>query len=327
MDLLKKKWRARGNIKTEFRDGKLLIENNAGKHGFLVYPKLFRSNGEKEVTLCLEGKLLEGTGCTLKLLNRHRTIMGTCGLNSVFVNKFIWLKYFILVLYVPPYSKMELTKADYLPQADENLLVNRYLHGDVLVATPGYPSLENKYNSAFVHTRVKAYQQLGWNVEWTNARYFYSENPNSELDGSDAMEIPWENGVITVDAGVKNDQWVCNAVCLSPAADGKRCAELSRTARRRSEAPLRLRGFLAGRGQQPDQAGCLQEQCPDLARDRFIHCPERRGGVGNHGPEAGRCCFRCKSGRCIPHPGLAHGKRQRIRSEYSAVGGIYLAGI
>ena len=165
MDLLKKKWRARGNIKTEFRDGKLLIENNAGKHGFLVYPKLFRSNGEKEVTLCLEGKLLEGTGCTLKLLNRHRTIMGTCGLNSVFVNKFIWLKYFILVLYVPPYSKMELTKAEYLPQADENLLVDRYLHGDVLVATPGYPSLENKYNSAFVHTRVKAYQQLGWNVD------------------------------------------------------------------------------------------------------------------------------------------------------------------
>ena len=77
-----------------------------------------------------------------------------------------------------------------------------------------------RFNAAEGDT-YRRMNQLGWNVEWTNARYFYSENPNSELDGSDAMEIPWENGVITVDAGVKNDQWVCNAVCLSPAADGK----------------------------------------------------------------------------------------------------------
>ena len=77
-----------------------------------------------------------------------------------------------------------------------------------------------RFNAAEGDT-YRRMNQLGWNVEWTNARYFYSENPNSELDGSDAMEIPWENGVITVDAGVKNDQWICNAVCLSPAADGK----------------------------------------------------------------------------------------------------------
>ena len=77
-----------------------------------------------------------------------------------------------------------------------------------------------RFNAAEGDT-YRRMNQLGWNVEWTNARYFYSKNPNSELDGSDAMEIPWENGVITVDAGVKNDQWVCNAVCLSPAADGK----------------------------------------------------------------------------------------------------------
>ena len=77
-----------------------------------------------------------------------------------------------------------------------------------------------RFNAAEGDT-YRRMNQLGWNVAWTNARYFYSENPNSELDGSDAMEIPWENGVITVDAGVENDQWVCNAICLSPAADGK----------------------------------------------------------------------------------------------------------
>ena len=31
--------------------------------------------------------------------------------------------------------------------------------------TPGYPSLENKYNTAFVHTRVQAYKEAGLNVD------------------------------------------------------------------------------------------------------------------------------------------------------------------
>ena len=64
--------------------------------------------------------------------------------------------------------------------------------------------------------------QLGWDADWANGRYFYTESPNTELDGSDAMQIQWENGVISVNASVdSNDQWVCNAVSLYPADGGK----------------------------------------------------------------------------------------------------------
>lgn len=163
MNLINKKWITFGKIKASYKNGKITIENTGNKHGFLIYPKIFKSSNN-EIFLKINGELIEGTGCTLKILNRHKTILGSCGLNSIFSNTFNWLKYFIFALYVPAESKIEITEITYLDKFDFKIF-DDYFKNDTLLITPGYPSLENKYNSAFVHTRVKAYQSANIGID------------------------------------------------------------------------------------------------------------------------------------------------------------------
>lgn len=162
MNLLNGNWIKYGTIECSYSNKKMVIQNRTDSHKFLVYPKLFKANSEKGVTISLSGKVLSGTGCTLKILNKNKTILGECGLNSVFRKQYDWLKYYIVVLYVPAESKIEITEVKLENSASLSKLYSRFDDCETLVITPGYPSLENKYNTAFVHTRAQAYQKLGW---------------------------------------------------------------------------------------------------------------------------------------------------------------------
>ena len=164
LNLLNRKWINPTNLKIEYSNNKMIIENNNSTHKFLIYPHLFKSNNNKEVFLNFEGNLLQGNGCVLKILNRHKNIIGQCGLNSLFGKKFDFLKYYILVLYIPGKCKIEITKIDYKNEIPDNFF-DEYLNNDTLLITPGYPSLEDKYNTAFVHTRVKAYKESNINMD------------------------------------------------------------------------------------------------------------------------------------------------------------------
>lgn len=164
MNLLHKKWLNPGKINVSYEDNKIVLENLSNSHKFIIYPKLFKAEKEKEIFLDFNGKLIYGMGCTLKILNRHKTILGECGLNSLFSCKYTMLKYYIIAIYVPANSKMELTKIEYKAKIPQNFY-DEYFTNDTLLITPGYPSLENKYNTAFVHTRVQAYQNANINLD------------------------------------------------------------------------------------------------------------------------------------------------------------------
>lgn len=164
-DLLKKKWIKFGNVDVEYKMGSMVVTNSASTHAFLIYPKLFISNGKKEVFLRFSGELEAGSGPSLEMVNRHREPIGSCGLNSTFTNRFTWLKYFILSILVPAGCKVEIKVAEYAPSFDVTPFFEDHFKGDVLVVSPGYPSIGDKYNMAFVHTRVQAYQKLGWKVD------------------------------------------------------------------------------------------------------------------------------------------------------------------
>ena len=164
MNLLKSKWINRGNLKVIYEKNKMIIENDSNQHKFLIYPKLFKSNQNKKINISLNGKLLNGDGCTLKILNRRKTILSECGLNSTVFTEFEFLKYFIIILYVPSSSKMEISSIEFVQNDPQNLFES-FLKNDTLVITPGYPSLENKYNTAFVHTRVLEYKKANINAD------------------------------------------------------------------------------------------------------------------------------------------------------------------
>lgn len=163
MNLLNKKWYNRRDLKVEYNNDTIIVENTSDTHKFLIYPKIFKSKTNKVVNLELKGNLIYGTGCTVKIINRKRKVLGTCGLNQKMMKKYEYLKYFLLVLYIPQNSKIEITKAFF--DNNENVDYLNYFHNNTLLVTPGYPSLENRYNTAFVHTRVKAYQKNDINID------------------------------------------------------------------------------------------------------------------------------------------------------------------
>ena len=164
LNLLKKKWINRNGLNVSYENGKMIIENKDNYHKFLVYPKLFHKNKNKEIYFDFQGNLIEGNGCSIEVLNRHKTILARCGMNSIFSTKFEKLKYYIVILYVQANSKVEITKMEYKEKIAEDL-EDSIFENDTLLITPGYPSLENKYNTAFVHTRVQAYKEAGLNVD------------------------------------------------------------------------------------------------------------------------------------------------------------------
>lgn len=165
MDLLKKTpWINRQNLKVDYLKNKIIIENNSNNHKFLIYPKIFKSNSSKRINVTLNGNLLSGNGCTLKILNRKKTILSECGLNSTIYSELEFLKYFIIILYIPASSKMEITSIQFSQEAPQDFF-EKFLTNDTLVITPGYPSLENKYNTAFVHTRLLEYKKAGINAD------------------------------------------------------------------------------------------------------------------------------------------------------------------
>ena len=82
------------------------------------------------------------------------------------------ISYFVLAIYIPANSKFEVIDFYYDENVDnltEDLIKN--LNGDTLLITPGYPSESNKYNTAFVHTRVKEYLKANINVDVLEINY------------------------------------------------------------------------------------------------------------------------------------------------------------
>lgn len=166
MNLLNKKWINTGNLNVIYKKNNIIIENNSDTHKFLIYPHIFKCTDNKEISLNFRGNLIYGTGCTLKILNRHKNILGQCGLNSLYHNTYELLKYFIFSLYIPSHSKIEITKLEYIKNPLKDTFFDYFDNdNDVLLITPGYPSLENKYNTAFVHTRVQAYKRSNFDLD------------------------------------------------------------------------------------------------------------------------------------------------------------------
>lgn len=165
MNLNSKKFIKTKNINTAYDKGILSVENNSDKHGFMIVPKLYKSN-DKEMRLVFSGNLKSGNAPSIEILNRRKTIMFKFDFNTH--NKILTdsLKYFIIAIYVPAKSKFEVTDL-YFDEEIEELTnaLKSHLKGDTLIISPGYPSDSDKYNTAFVHTRVKEYLQSGISVD------------------------------------------------------------------------------------------------------------------------------------------------------------------
>lgn len=178
VDLLKKKWiKMKGkDIILSRSEGSLIVENPAEHDEFIAIPEL-KKFVENEIKLEFCGEVLEGKPCILKMLNRYRTILAEVFLNSESVISKNFTKYYIFCILVPAKSKIRISKIEKQSPCNYQEMYEKFFKGDILLITPGYPSLNNKYMMGFVHTRVKAYKKLDWNIDIACV----SEYPNTSI--------------------------------------------------------------------------------------------------------------------------------------------------
>ena len=162
MTLTKRKWLLGSAEVTVEKDG-LHIINNSPSHTVMIYPRVFKAKPEGSVYYSFKGTVIKGNAPLLKIMNRRRAVFDACVLGSTGNLSTEKLKYYFMVLYVPENSECVITELEITEGKAIDLIGD--MTSDTLVVTPGYPSEDNKYNCAFVHTRVRAYYRTGMKVD------------------------------------------------------------------------------------------------------------------------------------------------------------------
>ena len=149
-------------ISVSRKNGKLHVTNPSGNHGFLMVPQLHDQSGKKAILVKFFGRSLRGDAPVFQLLDLKRTILSEVSFNSEAV---IPAKYpqFFFSIKVPANAEFELDVIDVVFSDKEQKPYEDLLTSGnrTLIIAPSYPTEENKYFGAFVHSRAKAYQDAG----------------------------------------------------------------------------------------------------------------------------------------------------------------------
>jgi len=143
----------------------LIIDNkkNHAKHWICARPVV----ASKKRSCYIETRIQQVEGvnqCVIKILDKKLRLI-----QKVPPNRRVYLQpdssLFFITISAPPKSKHVI---EYITINDMGLTKDkaykRLFNSDTLLITPCYPSEENKYSCAFVHSRMKAYKKAGLDV-------------------------------------------------------------------------------------------------------------------------------------------------------------------
>lgn len=177
------------NITVEKNGKGIVVRNDTNKPGLLVFCHLFKNNLEC-TTIDFKGKILKGKQCSLNLVNRKIEVIENFNINSKTCTK-RKLKYFVAQLVVEPNSASEITKINIEFSKEISASFFNNLNSDMVVISPGYPSLKNKYQCGFVHTRVKAYNEYGINIDVISTEDNIDYTMLYEFEGVKVLKISY----------------------------------------------------------------------------------------------------------------------------------------
>ena len=161
-----KNWIAVKNRRVEIsqKGAKLYINNPTEKNGIICYKKIFHKTHD-EIKCEFYGEVLQGEAPYLKMVSEKRLTMHSMMINTTSYISFSIPRLYFYAIQVAPHSKVEISNitisssSSYLEEKLDNF------RNDILVLTPSYPSVENKYLSGFVHSRVTEYKKHGLPVD------------------------------------------------------------------------------------------------------------------------------------------------------------------
>ena len=178
------------NIRVKREKDKLIIENTGDTHGYLVLPQMQKMN-LKNLNIIFKGNLIDGNSATFCVHNKNRQCIGEITLNSdsmIDVYPKSKVRFSIKIFGKTKVEITDLYCKEYDEIIDDYLLKD--LKNDILVITPSYPTLENKYLCGFVHSRLKAYKASGLKFD-VLCVHNYNGCCKYNFEGIDVLRIPF----------------------------------------------------------------------------------------------------------------------------------------
>ncbi len=182
--MLLKKWRSKtNNIVIKYRkNGDVEITNSGDRQEKIICPKIFYVKNEY-VNVNFEATVVSGSGAELVFVNRHRQRKMGVILNSSSSSLSLMKGFLLAVLFVKPQTTIIIKKIDVEFSTAKKVNASIGLgKSQYLLITPLYPTPNNLYACAFVHTRVKEYIKAGLDVEVATI-FHADESSVYEIDG------------------------------------------------------------------------------------------------------------------------------------------------
>lgn len=163
VNYLKKPFIKKGKLKVKKKKDGLILENYGSKPAYLLYIRGLRHRKEN-MKVSFQGKIIKGTPPDLIKMNYKGKYRGFVDFNTNAVLKKN-TSFFYPVIKVFPGSKIEVDSLTFEETDNYSVVDYDQYKGDILVITPTYPSLKNKYANTFVYSKVKEYLKAGLKVD------------------------------------------------------------------------------------------------------------------------------------------------------------------
>lgn len=157
---------------------------------FFIYPKIFKKK-KNFVKLKFNGSLESKSVPVLKVINKSKTVLGETTLNREIIVDLQNTKFFFVVLYIPDNCDFNIDELEMLYLDNDDEYINCF-DSNILVITPNYPTLENKYLCGFVHSRMMAYKESGIKFNVVCA-HDYNESSKYNFEGIDVVRVNFKN--------------------------------------------------------------------------------------------------------------------------------------
>lgn len=156
--------RKNGMVSIERKNKEVFIENKSNEEQTIIVANIFKTKN-MSMKIDFKGELISGNGgIVAKMVARDKTILCEIPLNSCVYGP-RKSRFYMLALRIMPMCKVKLSdlSIDYIETYDKELKMG--LNSDAVLIVPGYPSSIKKYNFSFVHSKVKMYKKMGWNID------------------------------------------------------------------------------------------------------------------------------------------------------------------
>ena len=151
-----------GKLRVVRKKNKIVIENNSDMKQKLIFYKSIKTDN-KRLTINSVSNIKAEENCTIKILNRRFRVIQSVDMNTKSFFSNLPKKVFI-GLSILPNAKIEIDSLE-VSFEKEDVSINEYFSGNILLICPGYPMVKNKYLFSFIHSRVQAYKENKLNVD------------------------------------------------------------------------------------------------------------------------------------------------------------------